>query len=410
VSLEKELRDAFARAADTVVPAPEPYQRLISRRQQRAHQRLGIAGVVVLAVLIAGVGGTAVRLRPKRTGPVTPAPSDIRLLPQGPDRILWADAVGPNFLNASVERCGRNCETILYGSDDGGRTWARRSSDSPSSLTTLPGGALIGWLGGPDAKDLRISTDGGRTWTKITTTSQPVAAVPAGGYAMCPMRYGETMTCTVYAVDLVKHRAAPLRAQPALGAVFSSDITPDSLGGPGTLWAMGSAHGQWQGLAVAVSWDNGRTWHTKTVDPTCQPDISYLPWHSGTNGRVTCTGKSFSDRRLYRSRDSGRNWQRLTVPGQPFANDPNLSRLSFAPDGSLLAAQAPSNGKAGGIWRLPDGADSWQQVPTGELPKDWAGPVAATDGGLLVPGRDKPLRMYYTPDLRTWRQLTLPAK
>jgi hypothetical protein len=427
MNIEDELRDAFADALRDVAPKPEPYQRLLGRRRRRREIRVFAAqraGVVVLVVLVIGAGWVFIGPHRAPSPAVTRQPKPA--LSIAPNHFLngitWAGATDADHLYATARRCPptAGCGLALYGSDDAGRTWTRRGSAGPAYLTVAPGGGLVGWFGDGQSlvaeRDLRVSTDGGRSWAKITTVTKPVAAVPAGGYAMCPEVYGGSMTCTVYAVDLVGHRAAPLANQPPLGIGLSSDILPMSIGAPGgsgALWAIGTPRGKQQGIAVAVSRDAGRTWHTKTVDPGCAANLSVLPWRSAAgSAAVHCTPSTLGATRLYGTTDYGASWQRVPVPTPlPFEKAGDQSDIEFAADGSLVGWDSPKDGSAYQWWVLPPGGGSWRQVPTGALPAGYFITVASGGGFLGYSFRDPTFDLYRsTPDLTGWTKLTIPVK
>ncbi len=428
MNIEDELREAFADALRDVAPKPEPYQRLLGRRRRRRQIRVFAAqraGVFVLVVLVIGSGWVLAGRHgaPSPNASRQPKPVRTAVAPTLQNGIGWADAADADHLYATVQRCvnPEACDDrVLYGSDDAGRTWTKRGSAVPRFLTIAPGGALVAWFGGLDAavaeRDLRFSTDGGRSWAKITTVTQPVAAVPAGGYAMCPEVYGGSMTCTVYAVDLVGHRAAPLANQPPLGAGLSSDVLPMSIGAPGgsgALWAIGTPRGKQQGIAVAVSRDAGRTWHTKTVDPQCAANLSVLPWRSAAgSAAVHCTSGTLGATRLYGTTDYGASWQRVPVPTPlPFEKAGDQSDIEFAADGSLVGWDSPKDGSAYQWWVLPPGGGSWRQVPTGALPAGYFITVASGGGFLGYSFNDPTFDLYRSrPDLTGWTKLTIPVK
>jgi photosystem II stability/assembly factor-like uncharacterized protein len=413
MNMENDLRDAFTRTAATVVPRPEPYQRLIALRQRRARRRLGLAGVLAVALVAAGLAGGGRLLRPQQASGPPPIPWASQPAPADFTQLYWLDATDAGHLYASVFQCRpTRCGTALMGSDDGGRTWTTRSYDAPAVPTVLPNGALVGWLSPAGTvavidRDLRISMDGGRSWTRIVTVTQPVASVPAGGVTVCPMVYDTMMRCTVYAVDLARHRAAPLAQQPSLAAL-SAQV------GDGAVWVMGRPRGNPRGTAMAVSRDAGRTWHTATVDTSCAPETDVLPWHSGTAGQVTCTPGSPGARRLYRTDDYGSRWHRVPLPQPlPFVRDGDPAGAVFAPDGTLVGYRSPHDGSVVRVWTLSRDAGSWQPMPdTGTTAVNGSIVAAATGGGLLLyelsaaPGK---MTCYRTTDLRTWTSITIPA-
>ncbi|MEV4136680.1 hypothetical protein AB0J72_31455 [Dactylosporangium sp. NPDC049742] len=233
------------------------------RRRRRAGAVTGaaLAVVVVLALVLAG----AARWRPSGGTPVVGASSVAA--PRAGAALSWAAVVDAAHAYATVPVCDpgeRTCsarESILRGTDDGGRTWTDRGVVSARQVLTALGRDTL--LAGDGEAPMRLSTDGGRHWADLPDGSAPVSAVPAGGAVVCrtpDMR----QSCKLSAVDPQSRRIAPLTHQPDLIMATAYNVVDPAgqiqLAGDRIMVA--GADRRTGRPAVAVSGDRGRTWST----------------------------------------------------------------------------------------------------------------------------------------------------
>lgn len=120
-----------------------------------------------------------------------PTPAENGSVPAtGNERPYYSDglveeavATDLNHLYALQLRCTStdpgSCGRVLYGSEDGGRTWTQRKPGSPYQLRVLAPGVLGGLsMTSPTSAVARYSSDGGRTWKDTELASGTIAAVP----------------------------------------------------------------------------------------------------------------------------------------------------------------------------------------------------------------------------------------
>ena len=435
---------------DEVATDREPPTRLTAdavytkgRRRARVQTAVRLSAVSAVVAVTAGVTAVVAASGGSRGTPDVvaggsgsstgnPGPVDFRGLD-------WVAAPDATHLYATVRPCARpndartSCAERLVASTDGGHTWTVRSSDRvPSTLYAFDANAFVGWrradrlpLPKPSpgaagtalralSSDLVLSTDGGRHWQTVPTVATPVAAVPPGGFTTCIMNSTQTGTkvgnlaCTVYAVDPVHLRAAPLANQPAADFFeFSSKAAFDPVVGD-VLWLTGTTSpdsSPYRGTAVAVSRDRGRTWNTRTVDAACTGSAS--SWHStGGVAKVMCTDDKGASR-LYRTDDYGATWQRTTVPPAPFANSKALYEMGddFGNDGTLVLTQYPvENGVR--MWTLDETRGAWHPVPIRNLPPSAVNVNQQPDGTYLAYGvSEGGFNVYRSTDLTTWTHI-----
>ncbi|MEH1164653.1 sialidase family protein [Micromonospora sp. CPCC 205539] len=327
-----ELRELFEEAVNSAPPsrllADEVYA---AGRRHRRRRRWAIANGAA-AVVIAVAAGTGIAASVAEGPTVTgetgsnqqqPSPG---VLPHSGEQVQSVRAADARHLyltmstrlNCSKERCAKSV-LQLVGSDDGGRTWTDRGGPINTAGVEVLGpdrllAIIVSDTTDAGARTLQTSTDGGRSWRPLDR-APAVAAVATGSRAVCWRDSGQvTSPCTVYAIDPVSHRIAPLVTQPPLRLEDDLLLGESS----GRLWASGvDPAGR---PAAAVSHDAGRTWSTTVFadPPACSPEgcvAQDLAVGDGPTGYAVIVGTQ--SRAVYRyvenNGQDGGDWQR--VPG-----------------------------------------------------------------------------------------------
>lgn len=349
------IEELFKDAAGTAMPPSRLSADAVYaagwRRQRRrvaAFAAAGVAAALVVAFvgvdLLGSVGDNRVARDP-RPNSTEEEPPPAWLTDGG---LVTAVATGADHLYAvkAVCKVKEQCSYRLIGSDDGGATWTVRQETFGDALNYHVEAPAVGVLyhvvtrdnpdydANPDGPKMlsqpRISTDGGRTWVDVREVTAPVDAVPAGGWLECKVVRDEPCAKLI-AFDPANARAAPLRKQPEF-RMFAIKRLPDSAG----FWLIGSDPATNRPM-VATTADRGRTWTTLrpeddidapiTVDGVTGYAIvsdSYEVRPTGPNPTVSPTE---SKKRVYRTGDGGRTWQRV---------DPDRT----LPDGALSVADS----------------------------------------------------------------------
>ena len=205
----------------------------------------------------------------------------------------------------------------IYRSFNGGVNWEAVLSNAPcTALALSPNFAVdhTAWAyasSGPLGAGVLRSTDRGETWSRLSTEIAAETIVPSSNYAVDHVLFAST---------------ADGRLQKSIDG--GEHWTP-ILNHPITALAISPAYGASQTLYAGVK---------------------ETPNSSGE---------------LYRSGDGGATWQLLNT-GIPVAwnsQKSNISVLSFAADGSVLAGVTYGDGSGGTlVYRSSDGAQTWQAL------------------------------------------------
>ncbi|MFD0580301.1 sialidase family protein [Dactylosporangium darangshiense] len=332
------LRERFHEAA----ASPSPPSRLsgdevyvTAWRRRRVRNRLasavvgGGAAVIVAAVAVLTTAGG-----PDRGAPAPAASDAASMAPSarptaiangrpdiGDGVVQDAVATDLDHLYAVRLRCASgdysSCEGVLYGSDDGGRTWTERNRDNPY-LLDVPAAGVIGALfpKGGNSAAWRFSIDGGRTWKDRKSSPGTISAVPADGWATCREDDEQGLSqCAVYGVDAKTGVEKKLAQQPPTITPSGINRVPSGAG----LWVSGFVP-QTHVVGVSVSRDDGRTWSTHvfgqgeadypqdinnqsvgiaTIDGTTAYAVVSIVTDNGQNRLL-----------VYRTTDGGLTWQR----------------------------------------------------------------------------------------------------
>jgi hypothetical protein len=347
----KSIQERFRDAAETAMPpsrlsADQVYTTAWRRRRRRAATWTAAGLVVALVVTVVGIGV----LRSAGHNQVAEDPTTTEEDPPPWLRngaVVTAVATDADHLYAvmSVCRSGETCSYRLVGSDDAGNTWSVRQEnfgDGVNRDVTAPAAGVLyqtqsrdnpGYVDtDPDSPKMllqrKISTDGGRKWTDVREATAPVDAVPAGGWIECKQVKDESCASFI-AYDPANARSAPLKAKPGFQVIR---IVPSGAG----FWAIGYDKERSR-TVLASSPDRGRTWTTSnhdedvhapvTVDGITGYDIVSDTYPVKPTGPKPTTSPSESKKRVYRTADGGRTWQRVD-PGKTL------------PDGALAIAQS----------------------------------------------------------------------
>jgi hypothetical protein len=345
------IEDRFRDAAGTDMPpsrlsADAVYAAAFRRRRRRVAAYTA-AGLVV-ALLVAVVGVDVLRSSGDNRVAVDPTTEEETQPWLRDGALVTAVATDARHVYAvtSVCRPNESCTYRLLGSDDAGATWTVRQENFGGmnrAVSAPAAGVLYRFVSepNPDYVDAdptspkmlvweRISTDGGRTWTDLSRVTTPVDAVPAGGWLECQERTDGPCE-KLLAYDPATARVAPLRTKPGIQVLRIGEVP--SAGG---FWLTGWDTARKRSV-LATTPDRGRTWVTHPADvdvvaPVTADGVtgyeivsdSYPVTPTGPNPTVSPTE---STKRVYRTADGGRTWQRVESERPP-------------PDGALHIAQA----------------------------------------------------------------------
>jgi photosystem II stability/assembly factor-like uncharacterized protein len=432
-ALDRHLADFLRREADRRVLGRRPEEAVVTAiLGHRPHGRdatLGALAVAVLLVLaLAGslyFGSSVAPVLAPSSSPATPptpvASHPAKLLPTA------APPPAPDLAWAKVDLAGtfpgglwavQGTSYLL--STDAGSSWRQ----TPLPAAPLQGAQAVAVLdathawyvaagpgstpitGAPsDVLHLVVyrTSDGGRTW-KVSAipgnypeTSQSLVFVDGDhGYLLCSAERFSSGTSTVLATSDGGATWRVVGTSPWLGSMLAGSD-------PTTLWAGAQPEaGPVSHPLLAVSRDGGRTWQDVALPGLGQPGgaLSGPPEFSSASTGVVAAGSL-----LFRTTDGGRTWTRLAdLPSQ----------ASTAP--ALLDAThwlAPTVNPSG-LASTTDGGASWRHLITSGLSGVanqgwivWIGASDASHVAALEPiGNDYPggTALYLSADGgRNWR-------
>ncbi len=367
------IEERFHDAADTDMPpsrlsADGVYAAAFRRRRRRAAAATAAGLVAALVVAVVGVdvlrssGDNRTAENPKTVEKERPWLRD--------GAVASAVATDADHLYAVMSVCRPNesCSYRLVGSDDAGATWSVRQDNFGGRVTWEVFAPAVGVLyqvqshanpnyvdTDPDSPKMLVqrltSTDGGRTWNELQRVTTPVDAVPAGGWLECESAFDEP--CRLFAYDPANARIAPLRNGPGFRVMRTGDV-PAAVG----FWLSGFEAGS-EGVRHATTPDRGRTWTTRTDDdhfgPVSADGVtgygivvdSYPVKPTGPNPTVSPTE---SKKRIYRTGDGGRTWQRV-VSDRPLPDGaPRVVQSYVAADGTHVVLMTPDPGSQYWPW------------------------------------------------------------
>ena len=193
-----------------------------------------------------------------------------------------------------LSRCASDsagCESTLYNTQDGGRTWDEWATDVTQVSFVDP---LDGWgvVGGaistdPATSSLRRTADGGRTWSAMTDpcpglTGWTIRAAgfrdASNGLLVCALTAGAggELHAVLSTSDAGRHwtlrssTGEPEQTQPVGQLPYSGYITTIAFTADGTAWLSGDR------MAVEASRDDGVTWRVLPVGGDGQASVA--PW------------------------------------------------------------------------------------------------------------------------------------
>jgi photosystem II stability/assembly factor-like uncharacterized protein len=254
-------------------------------------------------LLLAGTNGGLYRLdRRQRQWTHIPSPMDdrfkitsIAFSPQNPDVII----AGTQF-------------AALYRSEDHARSWRQLDTDVPeicsnaaqSRFTQIlfdPVDAQLGWAG-VELDTIWRTTDGGKTWARVKK------------------------------------------------GLISEDIHGLAVTNNGKRRVFATTD-----KGLHVSEDDGESWEFRQIDSPSNYTRAVVPRadNGGTLFLTNGDGPPGSWGRLYRSRDGGEQWERVTLPGE--VESSVWSVTAHPADPKLLFASA----SLGQIYRSTDGGETW---------------------------------------------------
>lgn len=315
-------------------------------RQRTVRRRMQIGAIV--AVVLVSVAVPLLRSLPDPTPPATPPPARTQSVPY---ELAFADRTNAYALGRDCGAPTDPCTFRLLASDDGGRSWARR---------TVPAGEYAdGALGvlGPDVLRLYTrrtddsmkiwaSRDGGRTWHDYDTTPRFAgpSPIPPGAMLEQACLQGSAAGCVRGVVTVNPDGTlSPAPTQPPLTDQWPGTYPTAS----GVHWVIGrDESGHW---AVATTGD-GTKWWTAPLDVPGQPERpdAWSVVEGGGSMYLTVVGTTAGGTNnllvVYRSTDRGHTWQQtyhatdgrqLSMYGGPVATSDGRLLVNALPDGTL---------------------------------------------------------------------------
>jgi murein DD-endopeptidase MepM/ murein hydrolase activator NlpD len=381
----------------------------VARRARRARMRARLATLcAVLGVvgLIGPVGLFTAREHPvHQTGPITapekatPEPVGLQTPPAAPtpstalqSTIVAADGTDLRHLYALVDVCAPDSCNLqlsmiqLTPQPGVGPDRIGLLRDKPTQWLT---GFRVDALSANSLVVSAASANGTRRYLRVNTGNSADATTNALA------RVGDKVAAIdgsgeLWAMGATSSQLSSLAHQPPVQQPTVAPVPPAR-----GVWVIGTDPAS-KRLAVAVSQDAGRGWHSAALD---LPTDAGPPVLASYNGRVAYVLARTADRQfaLLRTTDSGVTWQRLstTLPWPP-ADTGTGYGLVVRPDGSLLA------------WLETDPTVVYaQSTDGGHTFANVAGPggpvIAVSDGYVSLGAPPK-----VSVDGSTWASATLP--
>lgn len=285
----------------------------------------------------------------------------------------------------------------LWRSGDAGATWQRVRGLPVVHVLALEADPVQPgriWLG-VNARGVFRSLDSGRTWR---VTRQGLAAAQVVAAAFDPLR---PRTLYTVAEGTGVHRTtsggrtwirvnAGLPSSPGYGVVVNTVAVHPTR--RGTLFA-GTGGGTWRSTDLGARWSQVLN----------EGDVHALAFQPGRPGTVFSGGDH-----LFRSRNDGRTWKRLVLPGTEYeAEIAGLFISPLRPETVFVLDINERRGTAQSLFRSADGGNTWATVFTGGPTALAAHPV--TPGLLYLATEDSGEIWTSTDDGLTWDRVAAGA-
>jgi hypothetical protein len=322
-------------------------------------RRRGAWIAAAVAIVVIGVGGAALALRP--SGPQPLPPDGLFLAGTGADGQFADEHHGYVMLG----RCPTdNCETWVGATDDGGRSWrvamvpgltfAKPTTERPASgprgrLIVLDATRVVidGYHDTPgfDSPDHHRwhTADGGRTWSSVAVT--PIATVEEiPEHSLATVDYDDShwaergLIPGDFMVRIIRAdgSSAVLATPPQLPRLTQyGDVTA----GPDGYWLKGATD---EGPVIAHTRDHGRSWTQLPM-----PDAVPVRGHGYDIYPADLATIYLVDHGAFlawRSTDGGAHWEQLKVPFDSGGMDFGLEGHAL-PDGRLVVIKPVINGQ-----------------------------------------------------------------
>ncbi|MBV1856462.1 WD40/YVTN/BNR-like repeat-containing protein [Catellatospora tritici] len=303
-------------------------------RQRRRNRATTLAALSVIALVAAAAGAVAVLRPTAHPDPATPSPTAAMRLVTLPLQVAFPD--GQHGF-AIAESCQDHvCQAILATTADGGASWTPHpvtgltyrvgGQGPPVDLHVLDQRKVA--LDGDDGRTRWFTGDGGLTWAQLPSAPKGTVAEIAPGTAAWIQEDADSfMDIAVLAPD----GTAALLATPPPTKMHSGERDV-RVAADGSLWIYG---GDDQQTVLWHSRDRGRHW-ARIVLPgglAARPYRGGDPVHT-EQGSILYTVDGVSGR-VWRSTDDGRHWRQLQVRLPARQTDYGLAAVVRF-DGSLL--------------------------------------------------------------------------
>jgi photosystem II stability/assembly factor-like uncharacterized protein len=401
------------------------FAEVVHRAGRRRRRTRAVGAVAAVAVLATGTG-TAARMLSQHTGTGPGTPVGALTTPDfippaapsgGPVRSGHRVATGAmvagdvDHLYLKYGDCqGADCTARMAASTDGGASWTTRALPVPHNalvqLFALGPRTLLAWVQdyGTGSQRWLASTDAGQAWHEVTV--HDTDAVPAGWQPLD--RPGNLDQIRVLAADPASGNIVQL-AQPRVldGARVAVELRPAA-----GLWITGytgrvdTSPVTFQGSAVDVSHDGGRTWHRATLPEDLSAGDGFAPAALASYDGQTAyaVGTVAGTLVVYRSVDGGTTWQRAPLVG-PVREGIGERRIHAAvrADGALTIQVGDQAGDDPVMYQSTDEGRTVTRVPVGP-----GADAVPTTGGYAQSGWPNSSGVWLSPDGTGWSYVGPP--
>jgi len=288
------------------------------------------------------------------------------------ENVIWA--VGLRYgVDDSLYYFGAGNETYYAVTADGGATWKTGTvpmGPTPfiANMTATDAGQalIIGLENFGNAKTLK-TVDGGTTWQVTANNWDPVASWPDYIHAFTPAkmcvigdpRNGEFEIYNTFNAGTVWQPVAGSNIPDPLPGEFGYNNSGAAIGN--TIW-FGTNLGR-----IYRSTNSGGNWEVFTTP--LGASFGSMAFSDDNNGIAT-TGYGFAaGAQLYRTSDGGTTWTELT--NLPYSGDYfTFGTAAYIPNEPYLLQGLTPGGNLSGpyeTWISPDRGDTWQQISSGEI-------------------------------------------